>query len=87
MQTPLWDALSAHVQKAPVSAHTPGHKSGGLIPETLRAAWGEAVCRDDLTEVAGLDNRKAPSRIRWRPGRRPAAVPMCSTSWVAVRWG
>ena len=42
MKTPLWQALSAHVAQAPFSTHTPGHKSGQLIPAALKEAWGEA---------------------------------------------
>lgn len=75
MQTPLWDALSAHVQKAPVSAHTPGHKSGRLIPAALRAAWGEAVFRYDLTEVPGLDNLAHPE----------GALADSMAAWAAAR--
>lgn len=60
MKTPLWHALSAHVAKAPFSTHTPGHKSGRLIPTALKDAWGEAVWHYDLTEVPGLDNLAHP---------------------------
>lgn len=60
MKTPLWQALTAHVEKAPFSTHTPGHKSGHLIPTPLKEAWGEAVWQYDLTEVPGLDNLAHP---------------------------
>ena len=60
MKTLLWQALAAHVEKAPFSTHTPGHKSGHLIPSALKEAWGEAVWHYDLTEVPGLDNLAHP---------------------------
>ncbi|MEE0433793.1 MAG: aminotransferase class I/II-fold pyridoxal phosphate-dependent enzyme [Peptococcaceae bacterium] len=63
MKTPLWTALSAHVAKAAQSTHTPGHKSGRLIPAALREAWGEAVWHYDLTELPGLDNLAHPEEV------------------------
>lgn len=63
MNTPLWQALSAHVKKAPMSTHTPGHKSGHLIPPALKEAWGENVWHYDLTEVPGLDNLAHPATV------------------------
>ena len=63
MKTPLWQALSAHVAQAPFSTHTPGHKSGQLIPAALKEAWGEAVWHYDLTEVPGLDNLAHPEGV------------------------
>lgn len=80
MQTPLWQALSAHAASAPQSFHTPGHKSGRLVPQALRAAWGEAVFRYDLTEVPGLDNLAHPegalaaSMAAWAEARGCAHV-------------
>lgn len=60
MKTPLWTALQAHVDAQPISTHTPGHKSGRLIPAALKEAWGENVWHYDLTEVPGLDNLAHP---------------------------
>lgn len=55
MDTPLWRALERHVEEKRTSLHTPGHKSGRVLPEALAKAWGEAVFRYDLTEVGDLD--------------------------------
>lgn len=55
METPLWQALLRHVGENRTSLHTPGHKSGQIMPPALAAAWGDEVFRYDLTEVGDLD--------------------------------
>ena len=63
MQTPLWNALQAHVQAHTDSFHTPGHKNGRLVPQPLRDAWGDAIWQYDLTEIPGLDNLAHPEGV------------------------
>ncbi len=41
--------------------HVPGHKGGTGAPPPLRSRWGEALFRDDLTEVPGLDDLSSPA--------------------------
>lgn len=53
MTTPLLKALKAHAKKAPLSYHTPGHKSGRILPKAF-APWRDLFAYD-LTEVAELD--------------------------------
>ncbi len=90
MKTPLWQALSAHVAQAPFSTHTPGHKSGQLIPAALKEAWGEAVWHYDLTEVPGLDNLAHPegvlkeSMVEWHAN---VGAPMCNIFWAVPLLG
>lgn len=61
MQTPLLDGLRAHVTRQPQSFHTPGHKSGRLLPPAL-APWARLFAYD-LTEVEGLDDLSHPQGI------------------------
>lgn len=63
MDTPLFDALSAHVQRHTNSYHTPGHKNGRVLPQALRAAWGDAIWQYDATEITGLDNLAHPEGV------------------------
>lgn len=60
MKTPLWQALHRAAERRAASYHTPGHKSGRLVPEALARAWGEDIWRYDLTEIPGLDNLAHP---------------------------
>ena len=70
MKTPLWQALAAHVEKAPFSTHTPGHKSGHLIPAALKEAWGGII----------LPTPRLPSKKVWRNGRANVSAPAYNTS-------
>lgn len=63
MDTPLFDALSAHVARQTNSYHTPGHKNGRLVPKALREAWGAGIWRYDATEITGLDNLAHPEGV------------------------
>lgn len=63
MNTPLWQALHAAAERRAASFHTPGHKSGRLLPPVLADAWGEAIFRYDLTEIPGLDNLAHPEGV------------------------
>lgn len=63
MKTPLWQALTAAVHRRAESYHTPGHKSGRLVPGAIRRAWGEDLWRYDLTEIPGLDNLAHPDGV------------------------
>jgi len=63
MNTPLWQALQAAVDRRAASFHTPGHKNGRIVPQALAAAWGSDVFRYDLTEIPGLDNLAHPEGV------------------------
>lgn len=52
----LWDRMQQLHDCNPISTHTPGHKNGLFLPETLRNAWGDAFASYDYTELPGLDN-------------------------------
>jgi len=52
----LWQRMAALHQRQPLSAHTPGHKNGIFLPETLQNAWGTQFASYDYTELDGLDN-------------------------------
>ena len=56
----IFDTLKNHKEKEYISLHMPGHKSGTILPDRLREAFGENVFSYDLTEVAGLDNLQDP---------------------------
>ncbi len=55
METYLWNEMRRHVSACRQSWHTPGHKSGRVVPQMLKEAWGGDVFRYDLTEVGELD--------------------------------
>ncbi|MDO4280575.1 MAG: aminotransferase class I/II-fold pyridoxal phosphate-dependent enzyme [Peptococcaceae bacterium] len=63
MKTPLWDALQEKVLLHDKSFHTPGHKSGLVVPQPLLDAWGADIWQYDLTEIPGLDNLAHPEGV------------------------
>lgn len=58
-KTPLYDALTKHVNKRPVSFHVPGHKYGEIFqPEAQH--YYKQMLQMDATELSGLDDLHAP---------------------------
>ncbi len=52
----LWQRMEHLHRKNPISGHTPGHKNGVFLPESLQSAWGSSFSAYDFTELDGLDN-------------------------------
>lgn len=52
----LWERMQQLHNRNPMSGHTPGHKNGIFLPDTLQQAWGSAFAAYDFTELDGLDN-------------------------------
>lgn len=52
----LWQRMQALHDQQPLSGHTPGHKNGLFLPESLQKAWGSQFASYDYTELDGLDN-------------------------------
>lgn len=52
----LWQRMENLHRQNPMSGHTPGHKNGIFLPDTLQQAWGSAFASYDFTELDGLDN-------------------------------
>ena len=52
----LWQRMEQLHQRQPLSGHTPGHKNGKFLPESLQQAWGNSFASYDFTELDGLDN-------------------------------
>lgn len=57
----LWNRMQTLRTQHPMSAHTPGHKNGCFLPESLQTAWGNTFASYDFTELEGLDNLHFPS--------------------------
>ncbi|PFP16023.1 arginine decarboxylase [Bacillus sp. AFS073361] len=58
-KTPLYDALSQHINKRPVSFHVPGHKYGEVLqPKAHR--YFQNILEIDATELSGLDDLHSP---------------------------
>ncbi|WP_053368655.1 aminotransferase class I/II-fold pyridoxal phosphate-dependent enzyme [Bacillus sp. FJAT-27245] len=60
--TPLFNALMAHVNKMPVSFHVPGHKYGTVLNEMAGACFKE-IMKLDATELSGLDDLHSPEGV------------------------
>ena len=52
----LWNRMKQLHNQNPTSGHTPGHKNGVFLPESLQTAWGSSFAAYDFTELDGLDN-------------------------------
>jgi lysine decarboxylase len=59
-KTPLFDALTNHVQKSSMSLHVPGHKSGEVFLEKGLPYYKELLALD-LTELTDLDDLHNPT--------------------------
>lgn len=59
---PLIDHLKNFSSKKPVSFHVPGHKHGYIFPEAAKELF-DSVLPVDVTEIAGMDDLHAPSKI------------------------
>lgn len=60
-QRPPGDGQAAKSPADILRLHVPGHKGGPGAPPRLVQRWGEALFKDDLTEVPGLDDLAAPA--------------------------
>ncbi|MFZ5944523.1 MAG: aminotransferase class I/II-fold pyridoxal phosphate-dependent enzyme [Bacillota bacterium] len=58
-QNTILTNLEKYIKRNPLSFHTPGHKNGEVIPDSLKAVWSK-VWKYDLTEIEGLDNLHHP---------------------------
>jgi arginine/lysine/ornithine decarboxylase len=58
-KTPLYDALSSHIEKNPISFHVPGHKNGQVFQATEKD-WFGSLLKIDATELSGLDDLHSP---------------------------
>lgn len=52
----LFEQMQRLHNERPFSGHTPGHKNGLFLPESLQQAWGTQFASYDFTELEGLDN-------------------------------
>lgn len=59
LTTPLYDVLTEHVKKKPVSFHVPGHKNG-VIYQPEANPYFKQVMQIDATELSGLDDLHSP---------------------------
>jgi len=59
LKTPLFDALTEHVNKRPVSFHVPGHKYGEVLQAEAHPYFKQ-VFQMDATELSGLDDLHSP---------------------------
>lgn len=59
-QAPIIKNLVEHLNRRPYSAHTPGHKSGQIIPPILQDIWPREIWQYDLTEIDNMDNLHEP---------------------------
>ena len=56
LNAPLYQALTKHMEKSPVSFHVPGHKNGQITPDE----FFEQFLKIDVTELTGLDDLHDP---------------------------
>lgn len=54
---PLYEALTKHIEKQPVSLHVPGHKNGLLLPNSILF---QQMLQLDVTELTNLDDLHSP---------------------------
>jgi arginine/lysine/ornithine decarboxylase len=59
LKKPLYEALTEHVNKKPISFHVPGHKYGEMAPTDANYFF-EQILKIDATELTGLDDLHSP---------------------------
>jgi arginine/lysine/ornithine decarboxylase len=59
LKIPLYDALTKHVEKNPISFHVPGHKYGEIFQATKKDCFS-SLLKIDATELSGLDDLHSP---------------------------
>src|SRR4051812_1245713 len=59
LKMPLYEALTEHVNKKPISFHVPGHKYGKMAPTDANYFF-EQILKIDATELTGLDDLHSP---------------------------
>ena len=81
---PLLTQLLRSSQRQTQAFHTPGHKQGQGILAELREAWGMAVFRADLPELAELDNLLAPVGVLAEAQSLAAETFQADRTWFLV---
>ncbi|MGP9077475.1 aminotransferase class I/II-fold pyridoxal phosphate-dependent enzyme [Geobacillus thermodenitrificans subsp. calidus] len=61
-KTPLYDALTRHWARRPVSFHVPGHKYGAIFPKRAEDVFSSLLALD-VTEISGLDDLHHPESV------------------------
>jgi arginine/lysine/ornithine decarboxylase len=59
LKIPIYDALTKHFEKDPISFHVPGHKYGQVFQSTEKD-WFHSLLKIDATELSGLDDLHSP---------------------------
>lgn len=59
LKVPIYDALTKHIEKDPISFHVPGHKYGQVFQSTEKD-WFRSLLKIDATELSGLDDLHSP---------------------------
>lgn len=60
MKTPIIDEILKLKLKTGLSFHTPGHKNGQVLSNSLKEIWPKEIWPFDLTEIDKLDNLHFP---------------------------
>ncbi|HAQ08756.1 MAG TPA: arginine decarboxylase [Bacillus bacterium] len=60
--TPLFDQLTRHHERKPISFHVPGHKFGEVFSEKGNSFFAD-ILKLDATEIAGLDDLHSPEGV------------------------
>lgn len=61
-RTPLFDQLTKHNQRKPLSFHVPGHKFGEVFPIKGHSFFTD-ILKLDATEITGLDDLHSPEGV------------------------
>jgi arginine/lysine/ornithine decarboxylase len=62
MNCPLYNALTEHIKKQPISFHVPGHKYGQIKNEEI-GCFFDQILKLDATELSGLDDLHSPEGV------------------------
>lgn len=78
---PLYEALTKHIEKQPVSLHVPGHKNGLLLPKSILF---QQILPLDVTELTNLDDLHSPEGAILEAERLLAALYKVERSFFLV---
>ncbi|XHU96065.1 MAG: aminotransferase class I/II-fold pyridoxal phosphate-dependent enzyme [cyanobacterium endosymbiont of Rhopalodia gibba] len=83
-KTPLVGALRTSIAQKNVAFHSPGHKQGQGIPQSLEKLLGKTVFTADLPELPELDNLFAPSGVIQKAQELAAEAFGAENTWFLV---